>query len=158
MKNVEIITVTSKCVSWRLKSTACRVFAQPFVQAHIKENIKDTCYGHLCGVHQWPVDSTHKEPRRNAKNVPFDDVIMICMDVISVVYFPHCSDNNRISVSTALNCMIQTDWMKSGHHISMIRRNNTRGFIFSLIASHWDEKDKSCTIYTILWRPYVANI
>ena len=35
-----VITVTSECVRWRLKPPASRLFAQPFVQAQIKENIK----------------------------------------------------------------------------------------------------------------------
>ena len=34
------ITVTSSWARWRLKSPASRLFAQPFVQAQIKENIK----------------------------------------------------------------------------------------------------------------------
>ena len=34
------ITLRSQWASWRLKSPASRLFAQPFVQAHIKENIK----------------------------------------------------------------------------------------------------------------------
>ena len=34
------ITVTSLWVRWRLKSPASRLFARPFVQAQIKENMK----------------------------------------------------------------------------------------------------------------------
>ena len=34
------ITMTSYWVRWRLKSPVSRLFAQPFVQAQIKENIK----------------------------------------------------------------------------------------------------------------------
>ena len=34
---------------WRLKSTTSRLFAQPFVQAHIKENIKDLRHWHFLG-------------------------------------------------------------------------------------------------------------
>ena len=34
------ITVTSKWTRWRLKSTASRLFAQPFIQEQIKENVK----------------------------------------------------------------------------------------------------------------------
>ena len=33
-------TVTSKWARWRLKSPASRLFAHPFIQAQIKENIK----------------------------------------------------------------------------------------------------------------------
>ena len=34
------ITMTSFWARWRLKSPASRLFAQPFIQAHIKDNIK----------------------------------------------------------------------------------------------------------------------
>ena len=34
--------VMSEWARWRLKSTAARLFAQPFVQAQIKENTKVT--------------------------------------------------------------------------------------------------------------------
>ena len=38
--NVDDITMTSKWARWRLKSSASRLFTQPFIQAQIKENIK----------------------------------------------------------------------------------------------------------------------
>ena len=41
------IAVTSYWVQWRLKSPAYRLFAQPFVQGHIKDNIK--------APHYWPL-------------------------------------------------------------------------------------------------------
>ena len=44
------------------------MFAQPFVQAHIKENVK-------APRHRWPVDSPHKGPITR-KIFSFDDVIM----------------------------------------------------------------------------------
>ena len=44
-----IITVTSYRVRWRLKSQAIRLFAQPFDQAQIKENIKTPCHSILWG-------------------------------------------------------------------------------------------------------------
>ena len=34
------MTVTSQWAQWRLKSWTFRLFAQPFVQAHIKEHVK----------------------------------------------------------------------------------------------------------------------
>ena len=43
------ITVTSKWARWRLKSLALRLFTQPFIQAQIKENIKDPRHWPLCG-------------------------------------------------------------------------------------------------------------
>ena len=49
-------------------SPASRLFAQPFVQAQIKENIKFP-------RHPWPVDSPHKRPVTR-KMLPLDDVIM----------------------------------------------------------------------------------
>ena len=39
--------MTPQCARWRLKSLASRLFAQTFVQAHIKENIK--------AQHHWPL-------------------------------------------------------------------------------------------------------
>ena len=42
-----IITVTSEWARWRLKSPAYRLFAQPFVRAQIKENIK--------ALRHWPL-------------------------------------------------------------------------------------------------------
>ena len=41
------ITMSSPCAPWTLKSSASRLFAQPFVQAHIIENIK--------APRQWPL-------------------------------------------------------------------------------------------------------
>ena len=38
------ITVTSQLAPWRLKSPAAGMFAQPLVQAHIKENIEVPCH------------------------------------------------------------------------------------------------------------------
>ena len=55
---------------WRLKSPASRLFAQPFVQAQIKENIKVPCHWPL-----WGVDSPNKGPVTR-KMFPLDDVIM----------------------------------------------------------------------------------
>ena len=44
-----IITMTSQWALWLLKSPPCWVFAQPFVQTHIKENIKALHHWPLCG-------------------------------------------------------------------------------------------------------------
>ena len=76
-----IIKVTSKWALWRLKSPAFGKFAQPFVQAQIK-NIKDprqrsASLAFLRGIHRWPAES----PRRGLemrKMFSFDDVIMHC--------------------------------------------------------------------------------
>ena len=46
---IKYITVTSKWARWRLKSSAYRLFAQPFDQAQIKENIKAPRYWTLWG-------------------------------------------------------------------------------------------------------------
>ena len=43
------ITMTSQWARWRLKSPASRVFAQPFIQAQIKENIKTPRHWPLWG-------------------------------------------------------------------------------------------------------------
>ena len=42
-------TVTSSWARWRHKSPPSRLFAQPFIQVQIKENIKDPCYRSLWG-------------------------------------------------------------------------------------------------------------
>ena len=49
IKTLKFITVTSYWVPCLLKSPASRLFAQPFVQAHIKGNIKAPRYRHLWG-------------------------------------------------------------------------------------------------------------
>ena len=61
--------VTSWWVRWRLKSPTSRLFAQPFVEAQIKENIKvppDWAFARR--IHWWPVDSPHQRAS-NAQNV-----------------------------------------------------------------------------------------
>ena len=70
------ITVTSQWRRWDLKSPATRLFAQPFVQAQIKENIKV--------LHRWPLWRQSTSDRWisltkgpiTGKMFPFDDVIM----------------------------------------------------------------------------------
>ena len=60
----------------RLKSPASRLFAQPFVQALIKVNIKVPRHWPVWGEFKWPVNSPHIGPvKRNM--FPFDDVIMV---------------------------------------------------------------------------------
>ena len=56
-------------MKWRLKSPAFRLFAQRFVKAQIKENIKTPC--------RWPLwgDFPHNGPVTR-KMFPFDDEIM----------------------------------------------------------------------------------
>ena len=43
------ITMTSQWARWRLKSSASRLFIQPFIQAQIKESIKVPRHWPLCG-------------------------------------------------------------------------------------------------------------
>ena len=66
-KSIEIIliTLTSYWVRWPLKSTASRLFTQPFIQATIKEIIKAPRHWPLCG------EFTHDRwiPRTRASNV-----------------------------------------------------------------------------------------
>ena len=54
-----------------------RLYAQPFIQAQIKENIKAPRYWRcvLRGIHRSPVNSPHKAPVTR-KKFPFHDVIM----------------------------------------------------------------------------------
>ena len=61
----KFITMTSQWEPWRPKSSAYRLFAQPFVQAHMKKNIKAQLYWPLWG------ESTGDRwiPLNNAENV-----------------------------------------------------------------------------------------
>ena len=71
------ITVTLQLMPRRLKSPASRLFAQPFVQAHTKENIKAQGHWPLWGEptgDRW-IPLTHKGSVTR-KIFPFDDVIM----------------------------------------------------------------------------------
>ena len=61
----------------RPKSPACRLFAQPFVQAQIAETSKLRATGLCEGIHRWPVDSPHKRPAMR-KMFPFDHIIGNC--------------------------------------------------------------------------------
>ena len=70
-----VITVTSCWAQWLLKSPASRLFTQPFVHAHIKENIKAPRHWPVRGIHRSPVNSPHKGPVTR-KMFPFDDVIV----------------------------------------------------------------------------------
>ena len=61
-----VIAVRSLRAHWRLKSPASRLFAQPFVQVEIKENIKALRHWPLCGGNS-PV--TGEFPAQRASNV-----------------------------------------------------------------------------------------
>ena len=68
------ITVTSFWARWRLKSPASRLFAQPFVQSQIKENIQAPrhwpLWGEITGLGNSPVISEFPAERaRKAKDV-----------------------------------------------------------------------------------------
>ena len=54
-----------------IMSAMARLYAEPSVQAHIKENIKAPRHWPL-----WPVDSPHKGPATR-KMFPLDDVVMV---------------------------------------------------------------------------------
>ena len=74
----------------RLKSTASRLFTQPFIQARIKEGIKAPRHWPLCGEFtgdRWIRRQKWPETR---KMFPFDDVIMLkyfCHVCLSVYMF-----------------------------------------------------------------------
>ena len=75
------ITMTSQWARWRLKSPAPPLFAQPFIRAQIKENIKAPRHRPLCGEFTGgPVNSPHKWPVTR-KMLPFDDVIMNALNI-----------------------------------------------------------------------------
>ena len=52
------ITMTLYWARWHLKSTATRLFTQPFIQAQIKENIKAPRHWLLCW--EFPLNYPHK--------------------------------------------------------------------------------------------------
>ena len=70
-----VIIVTSWWARWRLKSPASPMFTQPFIQAHIKENIKALRHWPLWGNSPVTGEFSHKGPVTR-KMFPFDDVIM----------------------------------------------------------------------------------
>ena len=93
------ITVTSWWVPWHLKSPASRLLAQPFDQAHIKENLKGPRNWPLGrGIHRWPVDPPLKRPVTR-KMFPFDEVIMNIHNVIHV--YGSCRWVNYGAISTS---------------------------------------------------------
>ena len=73
LTNDVCITMASYWARWRLKSPASPLFAQPFIQAQIKENIKLRITG-LCEGNS-PVNSPQKGPVTR-KMFPLDDVSM----------------------------------------------------------------------------------
>ena len=70
--------MTSLWARWRLKSSAFRLFTQPFVQAQIKENIRAPrhwpVWGDVNSPHKWPV---------TRKRSTFDDVIMVNVKMLT---------------------------------------------------------------------------
>ena len=86
--------IMSMMAWWHLKSLASRLFAQPFVQAQIKENFKASHHWlFVRRIHQWPVDSPHKGTVMQ-KIIPFDDVIMNAVVSIGSC-LSHVSRNSR---------------------------------------------------------------
>ena len=79
------ITVTWQWVRRRLKSPASRLFAQPFVQAQIKQkNLSSASLAFVNELYRWPVNSPHKRPVTR-KMFPFNDVIMKFADNVSIM-------------------------------------------------------------------------
>ena len=81
MKCQRSITVTSYWVRWRLKSTASRLFTQPFDSgADQRKHQSSASLVLVRGIRRWPVNSPHKAPVTR-KMCPFDDVIMFTQEV-----------------------------------------------------------------------------
>ena len=78
------ITVTSQWMWWPVNSPVSRLFAQSFVEAKIKENIKAPRHWPLSGIHRSPLDSPHKGSITR-KMFSFDDVIMACIHIYRVL-------------------------------------------------------------------------
>ena len=71
------ITMTSLWPRWCLKSSASRLFTQPFIRAQIKiKHQSPASLAFVWGIHRGPVNSPHKWPVTR-KMFPFDDVIML---------------------------------------------------------------------------------
>ena len=60
----QCVTLLWCCMStWYLFSLGTWLFVEPFLQAYIKDSIKDAHYWPFVrGIHQWLVDSPHKGP------------------------------------------------------------------------------------------------
>ena len=70
------ITMTSEWAGWRLKSTASRLFTQPFIQgADQRKHQSSASLAFVRWIHRWLVNSPHTGPVTQ-KMLPFDDVIM----------------------------------------------------------------------------------
>ena len=82
----------SKWARWRLKSPTYRLFAQPFVQAQIKESIKAPCH--------WPFwgESTDDKGPVTRKIFPFADVIMWTIFYTSWLYVCIAAFDLRIPI------------------------------------------------------------
>ena len=75
------ITVTSYWALCRLKSPASPQFTQPFIQAQIKNKHQSSAsLAFVRGIHRWPANSPHEGPLMR-KMFPFDDVIVIFVEI-----------------------------------------------------------------------------
>ena len=81
---IYIIRVMSSWRRWRLKSLASGLFAQPFVQAQIKENTKFRATG-LCEGTSPVTGGLPSLGPVTRKMFPFHDVIMICFFLYLIV-------------------------------------------------------------------------
>ena len=114
------ITVTLYWSRWRLKSPASWLFAQPFVQMHIKEkNHSSASLVFVRGIYRWQVDSPHKVTR---KMFSFHNVFMIPKCILHYLgYFVEAS------IHWVLRCLTtksrETVWLRT-----------------RIIVSHWNLK------------------
>ena len=121
---------------WRLKSSASRLFAQPFVQAHIKENIKAPCH--------WPLWGRSTSQRASIAEIfPFDAVISstgicqprgydVCQKGGGASRWSGCGASSKVTINLCHGAII-TSLLHQNDVTTLFRRN-----IDVIIASCWD--------------------
>ena len=130
------------------KSPTSRLFAQPFLQAQIKENIKALRHWlFVREIHRWPVDSPHKWPVTR-KMFPFDDVIMDT----EMQMWPSLAGSVILTTSDSASDEIAAKWL----HIRFIDANHTRKLVIWLrFCPHEDEwcsvENNSWNSFNVLW-------
>ena len=129
------ITVTSSWARWRCKAPASRLFAQPFVQEQIKENIKAPRYWPFVrGIHRWPVNSPHKGPETR-KKLPLDDVIMTSHESWDVLCCAMVSVSCRDLIISFVAFILTLKWHHKSVMSSHITGNSTVFFNSLFILS-----------------------
>ena len=146
-----------------IKSLASRLFAQPFVQAQIKECQSSAPMAFVMGIHRWRVDSPRQGPV-TLKMFPFDDVIVKNLLGLGLVVETHHKivklDDNSILTPMEIPLVkrISTIYAKCIHTSSMyshslMHRYQTGWFFFLRIPGTGERLEASGVIImvTVCW-------